>query len=170
MGNARLKPDRLAEKLRQIRGALGLSQTEMLRQLGFDESMKYARISEFEQGQREPNLMTLLAYARAAGVHVEDIIDDDLDLYFRHEVDAIFGAAVHFGVALLATEAFHFADGHAFDAYFTEGVFHFLQFEGFDDCFDFLHEFFRNGVCGLRTGVSRTARSPNGWRLMKATS
>jgi transcriptional regulator with XRE-family HTH domain len=80
MGNPRLKPDRLAEKLTQIRNALGLSQTEMLRHLGLNESMKYARISEYEQGQREPNLMTLLAYARAAGVHMEDIVDDELDL------------------------------------------------------------------------------------------
>ena len=80
MGNPRLKPDRLAEKLTHIRNALGLSQTEMLRRLGLDESMKYARISEYEQGQREPNLMTLLAYARVAGVHMEDIVDDELDL------------------------------------------------------------------------------------------
>lgn len=80
MGNPRSKPDRLAEKLRQIRDALGLSQSEMLRHLGLDESMKYARISEYEQGQREPTLMTLLAYARAAGVHIEDIVDDEMDL------------------------------------------------------------------------------------------
>jgi transcriptional regulator with XRE-family HTH domain len=80
MGNPRPKPDRLAEKLRQIRDALGLSQTEMLRRLGLDESIKYARISEYELGQREPPLMTILAYARVAGVHVEDLIDDELDL------------------------------------------------------------------------------------------
>jgi transcriptional regulator with XRE-family HTH domain len=80
MGNPRPKPDRLAEKLRQIRDALGLSQTEILRGLGLDETMKYARISEYELGQREPPLMTILAYARLAGVHVEDLIDDDLDL------------------------------------------------------------------------------------------
>ena len=80
MGNPRLKPDRLAEKLTHIRNALGLSQTEMLRHLGLDETMKYARISEYEVGQREPNLMTLLAYARAAGDHLEDLVDDELDL------------------------------------------------------------------------------------------
>ena len=80
MGNPRLKPDRLAEKLTHIRNALGLSQTEMLRHLGLDESMKYARISEYEQGHREPNLMTLLQYARVAGVHMEDLVDDELDL------------------------------------------------------------------------------------------
>jgi transcriptional regulator with XRE-family HTH domain len=80
MGNPRPKPDRLAEKLRQVRDSLALSQTEMLRRLGLDESMKYTRISEYEQGQREPTLMTLLQYARAAGVHMEDLVDDELDL------------------------------------------------------------------------------------------
>ena len=80
MGNPRPKPERLAEKLLQIRTALGLSQTEMLRRLGLEESMKYTRISEYELGIREPSLMTLLQYARAAGVCVDMLIDDDLDL------------------------------------------------------------------------------------------
>jgi transcriptional regulator with XRE-family HTH domain len=80
MGNARPKPARLAEKLRTIRIALSLSQTEMLSRLGLVDSMHYGRISEYEQGKREPTLMTLLAYAHAAGVHLEDIVDDDLDL------------------------------------------------------------------------------------------
>jgi transcriptional regulator with XRE-family HTH domain len=80
MGNARPKPERLAEKLRQIREGLGLSQTEMLKRLGLEESMKYARISEYETGQREPSLLTLLAYSRAAGVHLEVLADDEMDL------------------------------------------------------------------------------------------
>jgi transcriptional regulator with XRE-family HTH domain len=80
MGNSRPKPERLAEKLRQIREALGLSQTEMLKRLGLDESMSYARISEYETGQREPSLLTLLAYSRAAGVHMEVLADDGKEL------------------------------------------------------------------------------------------
>ena len=80
MGNVRPKPVRLAEKLRTIRIVLSLSQTEMLSRLGLGDSMHYGRISEYEQGKREPTLMTLLAYAHAAGVHLEDIVDDDLDL------------------------------------------------------------------------------------------
>ena len=40
-----------------------------------------ARISEFENGIREPNLFLLLSYARAGRVTVEAIIDDDLDLF-----------------------------------------------------------------------------------------
>jgi transcriptional regulator with XRE-family HTH domain len=80
MGRARPKPQRLAEKLRQIRLALGLSQTEMLKRLGLDEGMKYARISEYEQGVREPSLLTLLEYSRVAGIHLEVLADDELDL------------------------------------------------------------------------------------------
>ena len=77
---ARVKPDRLAEKLLQIRLALDLSQSALLRRLGLEDAMDYRRISEFERGTTEPHLSVVLQYARAAGVHVEDIIDDDLDL------------------------------------------------------------------------------------------
>lgn len=80
MGNPRPKPRRLAEKLLQIRQGLELSQTQMLARMGLEETMHYGRISEYEQGKREPTLITLLAYARAASVHLEDIVDDDLDL------------------------------------------------------------------------------------------
>jgi len=77
---ARVRPERLSEKLLQIRMALGLSQSELLRRLGFEEAMDYRRISEFERGTTEPHLSVLLEYARAAGVHMEDIVDDELDL------------------------------------------------------------------------------------------
>jgi transcriptional regulator with XRE-family HTH domain len=80
MKRARPRPKRLSEKLRQIRIALGLSQTEMLRRLGLEEDMQYARISEYEQGIREPSLLTLLEYSRVAGVHMEVLADDKVDL------------------------------------------------------------------------------------------
>ena len=80
MGTARPKPERLAEKLRQIREALGLSQPDMLRRLGLEGEMQYARISEYETGLREPSLLTLLAYSRVAGVHMEVLADDGVDL------------------------------------------------------------------------------------------
>src|ERR671921_830238 len=80
MGNPRPKPMRLAEKLLEIRKGLGLSQTQMLERLGLGDSMHYGRISEYEQDKREPTLMTLLAYARAASVHLEDLVDDELEL------------------------------------------------------------------------------------------
>jgi len=65
---ARVRPERLAEKLLQIRLALGLSQSELLRRLGFEDLMDYRRISEFERGTTEPHLSVLLQYTRAAGV------------------------------------------------------------------------------------------------------
>ncbi len=80
MGSPRPKPLRLAEKLRQIRISLGLSQTELLDRMGLAGMMHYGRISEYEQGKREPNLMTLLAYARTAAVHLEDIVADEFEL------------------------------------------------------------------------------------------
>lgn len=80
MGYARPKPEQLARKLRQIREALGLSQSEMLRRLGFEDVHAYTRISSYELGRNEPPAMVLLEYARAANVYVEALIDDELDL------------------------------------------------------------------------------------------
>lgn len=80
MGSARTRPERLAEKLLAIRNAFGLSQTDMHRRLGVEDLIPYTRISDYELGKREPTLMILLQYARVAGVHVEALIDDELDL------------------------------------------------------------------------------------------
>ncbi|HVF56310.1 MAG TPA: helix-turn-helix transcriptional regulator [Pyrinomonadaceae bacterium] len=80
MGNPRPKPKRLAEKLLQIRNALGLSQTEMHRRLGVEELIEYNQISKYESGRREPSLQVLLQYARAANVYLDAIVDDELDV------------------------------------------------------------------------------------------
>jgi transcriptional regulator with XRE-family HTH domain len=80
MGYVRQKPERLAEKLRQIRLALGLSQSEMLRRLDAEDLLALSQISQYETGTREPSLIILLRYARAAALPLEVLIDDDLDL------------------------------------------------------------------------------------------
>jgi transcriptional regulator with XRE-family HTH domain len=80
MGSARPRPERLAEKLLQVRNALELSQTEVLKRLGVENLITYHRISEYELGKNEPPLMILLQYARIAGVHMEVLVDDELDL------------------------------------------------------------------------------------------
>ncbi|HEY0098951.1 MAG TPA: helix-turn-helix transcriptional regulator [Pyrinomonadaceae bacterium] len=91
MGNARRRPKRLAEKLLQIRNSLGLSQPELYSRLGVEDEITYHRISEYERDKSEPTLMVLLQYSRVAGVHLEDIADDELDLpeklpgNYRHE-------------------------------------------------------------------------------------
>lgn len=76
----RPKPERLAEKLLQIRNALGLSQTEMLKRLGVEDMIAYHRISEYETGKREPPLLILLEYARVANVYVDALINDSVNL------------------------------------------------------------------------------------------
>jgi transcriptional regulator with XRE-family HTH domain len=81
MGTAsRPKPQRLAEKLLQIRLALGLSQNEMIRRLGFEDKIFQGTLSAYERGLREPALPILLEYARAANVYVDALIDDSFDL------------------------------------------------------------------------------------------
>ncbi|HKV33542.1 MAG TPA: helix-turn-helix transcriptional regulator [Pyrinomonadaceae bacterium] len=78
--SSRPKPERLAEKLRQIRVALGLSQSEMHRRLGIEEEVDYTNISKYEIGRNEPPLPTLLKYSHLAGIHLEDLVDDELEL------------------------------------------------------------------------------------------
>src|SRR5947209_11019228 len=80
MGHARPRPSRLAEKLLQIRNALGLSQTEMHRRLGVEDLVEYHSISKYELNKNEPPLVILLEYARLANVYIEVLIDDELDL------------------------------------------------------------------------------------------
>jgi transcriptional regulator with XRE-family HTH domain len=76
----RSKPKYLGEKLRRIRDAFGLSQTELLYRLGVEDLIEYHHISRYESGTREPSLIILLRYSRIAGVHTEVLIDDELDL------------------------------------------------------------------------------------------
>lgn len=80
MGNRRQKPQRLAEKLLAIRNAFGISQTELLYRLGVEDLIVYNQISRYESGDREPTLPILLQYARLAGVHMEALVDDELNL------------------------------------------------------------------------------------------
>jgi transcriptional regulator with XRE-family HTH domain len=77
-----IRPERLAEKLKQIREKLNLSQNEMLDQLGFKERLFRSNISQYELGTREPSLLVLLAYARLAKISVESLIDDELDFNY----------------------------------------------------------------------------------------
>lgn len=80
MGTARQKALRLPEKLLQVRLAFGISQTEMLKRLDVEDMIVYNRISDYEIGNREPPLPILLRYARVAGVSMEVLVEDELDL------------------------------------------------------------------------------------------
>lgn len=79
--NSRHKPNRLPEKLRQIREALGLSQDGMLIRLRLNDlSINRSHISNYELGVNEPPLVVLLAYARTVNVYLDVLADDELDL------------------------------------------------------------------------------------------
>jgi len=81
MGTRRRKrPKHLGAKLRQIRDALGLSQTQLARQLRLPKEFKRGIISNFENDDREPPLFVLLAYAREAGICLEVIVDDAINV------------------------------------------------------------------------------------------
>lgn len=74
----RRQPKKLARKLLAIRQELGVSQTEMAKLLKLEIS--YTAVSAYELGTREPDLLTLLQYARVIGVSTDVLIDDKLQL------------------------------------------------------------------------------------------
>lgn len=75
-----ISPQNLAKKLLQIREFLNLSQTEMLKRLGFDDRLYRSNISQYERGEREPPLLVILSYSKLAGIRVEILIDDEVEL------------------------------------------------------------------------------------------
>jgi len=84
MGHSRRRQQLLSDKLLAIREFLKLGQAEMANTLkleilshtGQPYNIKPGRISEYENGQREPNLFVLIAYARLGQVHMESVADD----------------------------------------------------------------------------------------------
>ena len=74
------KPARLGEKIVEIRRKLGLSQNGLIKHLGLSEELFQGDISAYELGNRVPDLRTLLLLAHAAGIYVDVLIDDSLDL------------------------------------------------------------------------------------------
>jgi transcriptional regulator with XRE-family HTH domain len=74
----RARPKRLAEKLLAVRRRLNLSQSQLARRI--DPHIHYGRVSEWESGKRHPGVLILLAYAHLAGVHIDDLVDDNIHL------------------------------------------------------------------------------------------
>jgi transcriptional regulator with XRE-family HTH domain len=78
--NPRRKQDLIGTKLRQIRDALELSQAQIAVRLQLPEKFTRTNISNYENDEREPPLFVLLAYAREAGVCLDVIVDDEIEL------------------------------------------------------------------------------------------
>lgn len=87
MGSARRAiPRRLPTKLLSIREALGLSQDELvkkIKQSGITGKIDRSYVSGWESGKREPSLDVLLRYSEIAGVWLNAILDDEVDLPAR---------------------------------------------------------------------------------------
>jgi len=79
-GRPHRRPRRLAEKLLQIRTGLGLTQEALVHRLELVDELDRAQVSDFERGRRVPSLPVLLEYARSAGVYMDVLVDDELDL------------------------------------------------------------------------------------------
>lgn len=77
---SRRRPKRLAEKLKQVRTSLNLSQNEMLKLLNLEDEMDRERISKYERGILEPPLYILYTYGKVANVYMEIFVNDDVDL------------------------------------------------------------------------------------------
>jgi len=74
-------PKKLGKKLKQIREGLGMSQREIVKALNYkDTPLRASQISQYENGQREPTMMLVLAYARLANVPMECLVDDKMKL------------------------------------------------------------------------------------------
>ena len=77
---ARRNPGRLSEKLLAVRLALGLSQRGLIRRMGLEGELTQAEVSMYESGRRVPGLLVLREYARLAGVWMDVLVGDELDL------------------------------------------------------------------------------------------
>lgn len=74
-------PKRIAEKVRDIRLKLELTQEAMFNALTEqDVKIHVGYISLYEISERVPGLLIILAYARIAGISTDVLIDDKLDL------------------------------------------------------------------------------------------
>ena len=94
MPRTKLRKPVLAQKLRHIRLALGLSQNQMISRMGLTDALLREEISDFERNKRIPPLDVILQYARAANVTVEALIDDKLEL-----PDMLPGKVKHEGIS-----------------------------------------------------------------------
>lgn len=77
----RIRPEKLGKKLKAIRDAFGLSQEELIKRLNYNaSSLHHQNISGFEKNEREANLLILTAYCDLAGICLDILVRDELDL------------------------------------------------------------------------------------------
>ena len=67
------------------------------------------------------------------------VAEHNLDLHLGEKIDDVFGAAIKFGVALLAAEALGLGHGDALQADLLQRLLHLVELERLDDRLDLLH-------------------------------
>jgi hypothetical protein len=101
-------------------------------------------------GGQKPPLTDLASlgrfHDRVRGQRDLRIGEDNFDLYLGQKVRDVLAATVDFRVALLPPESLHLGYGHASDADFLECFPHLVEFERFDDGFNFFHNTFAQSL------------------------
>ena len=67
------------------------------------------------------------------------VAEHDLDLHLGQKIDDIFGAAIEFGMALLAAEALRLGHRDALQPGLLKRFLHLVELERLDDRFDLFH-------------------------------
>ena len=82
MTTRRQTPKYLGKKLKHVRENLGIkTYDEMIKRLNLEEASLYrASIHRYENGEREPSLIVLLRYSQLAGITINDLVDDTVEL------------------------------------------------------------------------------------------
>jgi transcriptional regulator with XRE-family HTH domain len=68
----RKSPVKLADKLREVRLQLGLTQQQVADRIGTDASA----VSRYERGIREPSLLEIYEFCKLSRVPFESLVDD----------------------------------------------------------------------------------------------
>src|SRR5215510_14600503 len=86
--------------------------------------------------------------------HVFQVVRDDyFYLGFGEKVNDIFCPTIELGMATLSSKATHLTDGHPLDARGVELFLYLVQLKGFDDGFNFFHDWFSSGVSSYRPAL-----------------
>ena len=164
----RARPCRRADAARASRrragdqfGARLRARQSRLRRFGCGTRLRPARSTPCRRRSCRCAAASMI-FSATAGASV--VLDEDLELHLRHEVDRVLGAAVHLGVTALAAEALHLGDGEPLHAEILHGGLHVVELERLDDRYDEFHDApLLRGAVRSSMDVGRTAiqRSAN---------
>lgn len=86
VGSSRRRPQLLHLKLAMIRESLKVNQADMARILvaaiksRSGIKIKSCRVTDYESGNREPDLLLMVAYVRLGKVQMESVVDDTVSV------------------------------------------------------------------------------------------